>query len=194
MKTKKYFGKSKKENSHLQFAILQKLFPNCKRSQSEVIGAVLMILIVIVAAGIIMSFVIPFVINKIKPSKCLDVLEQIEITEHRSYSCFDSANNQYRVQVHVGENDSLEGFVLEFGGASSNSVKIEKETIGKVDGIYMYNKADSDPLELPGDIQEKTYVINKSKAGDAQNIKLYPIVNGETCKSADIMEKINLCI
>ncbi len=164
-----------------------------KKAQSQIVASVLLILIVIATVVIIMNFVIPFVRNQLSGADCLDVTGKVSIQNNPKYTCID--DNEVSVQVHVGDiNESLGGFMIELGGASSMSFEIRNEETGvDGDGVRMYEKTDVEPLELPGKNEERTYVI-VYEGGYVDFIKVYPILlNDKTCDSSDIVNNIGQC-
>lgn len=160
------------------------------KSQSEVISAVILVLVVTAVAIIIFNFAVSFTKERISKSDCLKAIEQIEFSNNPSFTCFDNIANpkEVRLQIRVNDNVNLEGFAVEIGGATSKSFII-KESNGDSE-IRMYQSSYNAPIELPGKNEERTYVIKTDIQGSA---RLYPIVNEETCSSADIIEKMQSC-
>lgn len=159
-----------------------------KKAQSQVITAVLLILIVISLAIIILNFTVPFVKDKLSGTGCLDVVGQVSFSNNPSYTCFDGNNNEIRLQVHIGNVDEiLEGFLIEIGGASTKSLQITDGSI--VNNVKMFNG--SNTLELPGRNEERTYIINESSL---ETIKIYPLLKDDNvCESTDLIETLDLC-
>jgi flagellin-like protein len=167
---------------------------NKEKAQSQVVTAVLLILIVISLAFIIMNFIIPFVKNQLSGSECFEVAGKIDISNNPRYTCFEDIsgpnNDIINVQIHIDDiSDSIEGIKIELGGASSKTFKIKS---GSADsGVKMFEV--TDPIELPGNNEERTYKITKE--GIPDYIKVYPILlGGKTCEASDVLEKIPLCI
>jgi len=145
---------TKKWNSRFQMDNQSKLMPISKRSQSQIITTILLILIGVIAAGIIMSFIIPFIKDKLQGGDCLDVVNKIEISS--GYTCYNTTDdlNYTHVQVHIG------------GGGE---------------------------FDLPGDNEERTYVITQSR-DKPESISVYSILkNGKACPSSDSIVDIEVC-
>ena len=178
-------------------------YKKSNKAQGAIIGTVLLILIVISIAIIVMTFVIPFVKNQLADTGCFDVVGQVSFKDNPSYTCFDKkvtpsdgSNDEIRLQVHVGDvNESLEGFtiVLEEKG-KSKSIEIKDGT--KDEKVKMFGKkpdgtffAYSDPLELPGKNEERTYVFKEDKP---DFVSIYPILKGgKTCEVSDTLSNRN---
>ena len=177
----KNFSDSKLSNLRPDIEILNKLLPMSKRSQSEIVSTVILILIVLASAAIIISFVVPFVKDRLSGSGCLDVANQIKIVDSQ-YTCYmtDEFGSQILfVQVHIGKNDSIKGFTISLGGASSSNYNVIP---GELDNVYPYLNGN---LELPGENQERTYMIYSVPKPDS--ITVYPILeNGKTCEGDTI--------
>jgi len=183
MKNKK---RDKKSHSRLGFQFNKiNILPNPKRSQSEVISSVLLILLVIAATVLIFAFVIPFVKEKLGSGDCLDVTGKIEISS--GYTCYNGTAMQ--VQVHILEvRNLIDGFSIELGGASTNNYKILNNTL--VTKVNMCNSAPK--MELPpADNTERTYVIRDTKPNI---IRVYPILKGgKICDASDVVTEISDC-
>jgi len=164
-----------------------------KRSQSQIVTAVLLILIVIILAFIVMNFVVPFVKNNLSGSDCLGVAGSVEIRNNVKYTCFKKSDQGdfTLVQIHIDDvNSSIEGFKVELGGASSKTFEIKRgEDVGEV---KMYDGTKTS-LEIPGNNEERTY--NITREGLPDYIKVYPIlVGGRTCEVSDTLEKVPFCV
>lgn len=192
MKIMKNLLINKKSTSRLHSVILNNILPKCKRSQGEVISTILLILLVISAIAIIAAFAIPFVKNQLSKSDCLEVVEEdkVGITEDIQYSCYDSAFEQMRVQIHIGNvADKINGFSIEIGGASTESFEIINQSTNP--RISMF---DGGSVELPGKNTEKTYVIN-GITEKPQTLNIYPkLKNGKTCDSSDSLNVVENCL
>ena len=168
-----------------------------KKAQSQVITAVLLILIVISLAIIILNFTVPFVKDKLSGTGCLDVVGQVSFTNNPSYTCLDkgtSEDDEIRLQVHVGDVDELSGFTITMDSAGS-SESYEIKNGSKNINIKIFTIGDShkynDALKIPGKNLEITYVINRSFA---DSIKIFPILkDGNVCDFTDTIESLELC-
>ena len=147
-------------------------------------------------AVIIMNFAVPFVNKSLSGTDCFEVIGQVEITNNEKYNCFapdggNSSEGNLRLQVHIGDiNDSLSGFLVELGGASTKSVQIKNGNINE-DGVMMFGNEDNASLEVPGKNEERTYII-KEVLPDV--VRVYPLLkDGKVCDTFDSLESISLC-
>jgi len=179
---------SKRSNSRLHFHIMNKRLLKCKRSQSQIISTVLLILLVIVAAGLIFAFVVPFVKNRLSSGNCLDVIGKVEISS--GYTCYNPSDENMSVQVHIADiQDLIDGFVIELGGASSKSVKIINNSKGFGSDFFMYG---NEGFSFPENNEERTYIIPISNKPDS--IKVYPVLKGgKTCDVSDVATEVETC-
>ena len=177
------------------FAFTKSSFlPKSKRAQSEIMGTVILILIVVSVSIILFTFAIPFVKEKLASTDCFDVINQVSITDGK-YTCFDDKNtaddtdDEVNVQVHFGElNDSLSGFFIELGGATSKTIEIKAEN---VDNVRMYDADYTQELELPGKNEERTYVILNE---EPEYLRIYArLTTGKICDVSDSVDKLNEC-
>ena len=166
------------------------------KAQSEIMGTVILILIVVSISIILFTFAVPFVKERLAGTDCFNVINQVSFSDSK-YTCFDNkndvdaTNDEINLQVHFGElNESLEGFLVELGGATSRSIEIKEGNINN-DGVWMFNSGDTDPLKLPGKNEERTYVILNEYP---DYIRIYPVLNGgKTCDVSDIIDKLAVC-
>ncbi|MBT4165567.1 hypothetical protein HOE04_00840 [archaeon] len=166
---------------------------NSKKSQSQVITTVLLILITISLIVVISAFAISFVNNKLSDSDCLDIADKVTIINDLRYTCYDS-NGKLNLQVHVGdiEEGEIEGFTISVSSeGSSNSYEIPEDPNDKV---TMF-KPPTEPLEIPSKNTEKTYTITDSTLQSIPDtIKIYPILkDGKTCDASDTYKFIATC-
>ena len=166
-------------------------FPVSNKSQSAVIASVLLILIVMVSAVIIMSFVVPFVRNQLSGADCLDVSGKMQITNNLQYTCYNVSSGKMHLQVHYEDLENItKGFqiTIESGGSSSSHSIIDGETttnITMLDGIAI--------LEQPGKNEERTYDISVSSK--PESISIYPVLlNKKTCDLSDSLISVNNCV
>jgi hypothetical protein len=159
------------------------------KSQSQIISTVLLVLLSIATIVIISGVVITFVKDKLNAGNCIDVVGKIEILENSVYTCYDSANQIMRVQVHISDiANKTKGFSVELGGAESKAYKITNE---EHDDVIAYSNSSS---FLPKNNEARTYNITNvaSKPSSAQ---VYPILTkGEICSSSEILEVIETCL
>ena len=148
-----------------------------KRSQSQVVGTVLLILIVIATITIISAFAIPFVKEQLSNSDCFKLVGKMEIKNNMQYTCYNSTSKEMLVQIHIADIvDKIDGFSIEIGGASTENFEITSD-YSSLD-VSMYT---SGGVEIPGKNEERTYVI-KNIQELPQSINLYAILkNGKTC-------------
>ena len=130
-----------------------------KKSQSGVIGAVLLILIVIIAAMVVISFVVPFIRDKLSGGDCVKVIGEIEITNNLQYTCYNSTADNMSIQIHYGDIVNLtKGFQVSIGSSGgTKSFEVYPET---EDTITMRDL--STTIELPGKNEERTRLDLKS--------------------------------
>jgi hypothetical protein len=161
------------------------------KSQSQIISTVLLILLVMAAMVIISGVVINIVKDNLSQKGCLDVAGTIEISD--GYTCYnaDATVPEMQVQVHIGAiRDSIDGFAIEMGGASTSSYKITNSTPAPT-GVRMCNQ--STVIYIPGDNEERTYIIPASSKPNS--IRVYPILKGgKLCDTPDSVTSVQECL
>jgi hypothetical protein len=159
-----------------------------KKSQSEVVTTVLLVLLSIVAVGIVISFVYPLVTNQISKSDCVNVLDQIEITNNQQYTCYNSSAKNLSVQIHAGDlQGKSSGFLISVGsGGGSSNYKINNSGI-------ITNVTIRGGSNIPGKNEERTYVISSiNSKPDYVNVYLI-LNNGNTCDSSSSYNSFVSC-
>jgi len=160
-----------------------------KKAQSQIVGAVILILIVIASAMVIMAFVIPFIENQLSGTECLDVSGKILIKNNPTYTCYESTETNMSVQILVKDIQNLtKGFQISVeSGGSSNSISVVN---GTTDNVYMLG---GEAIEVPGRNEERTYIIS-GISNLPDSISVYPILNdGKTCDSSDVLNTVVNC-
>ena len=155
------------------------------------IAVVLLIMITIVAAGIIVGVVVPFVREGLEGSgQCFDVLGDLSFAE-TPYNCYDADNDSTGFSVKI-DNEEIAGFrvsLFEAGTGSADSYDIEQGTSGTVFGMLGDDDVGGD-LEVPKKGGVRTYVLY----GHFERIELFPILeSGAKCDMSDSVN-INSCI
>ena len=171
----------------------QKMNKN-KKSQSEVITTVILILVGIAAVALVSTFVISMVRDNLKGSECFDATGQVNIDVNGGWTYYNYSGTLLFLNVARGNKDfNLTGILVSFGdGMNTKSVKI---TSGLITGIYpaaniLTSPSSSNTLALPGLGETYTYAINISNVstftGNITSVSLAPILmNGIQCAESD---------
>jgi len=171
-----------------------------KKSQSQVIGSVLLILIVVGLIVIVSGFAMSFIKNKLSDSSCVDIVGKVEFTNNVKYTCYDGDTDVMSAQVHVGDiEEEIQGFTISVVSDSSESFEIKNDTLAADinEGRAIMFKPLLAPfvgkLLIPGKNSEKTYNITGiTKKPDS--LAIYPILkDGKTCDSSDTLKIITAC-
>lgn len=177
---------------------LKKLKSLNTRSQGEIISAILLILLVIAASAVLISFVVPLVKDFLEKGKCNDYAGKLIITNNPKYSCYNSSSKNLLVQVKLDGSleeekaKSIRGvrIVIVSKGSSTIFDIIPPDSIPPM-SINMLNGA---ALELPRLNQERTYSIPNINSRPNSTI-IYPLLNNsQTCSGAAYtMDYIPFC-
>ncbi len=158
-----------------------------KRSQSELITSILLILLAIALISIIFAVVIPMVRNNLNKSKeCYELTGKISFDNSLGLICYDRTNKKLDVTVHYGDamEEKIKGFVISvMSNGSSKAFRIDSASVEDVfmyGGIGIFGNAS---LTFPGNNEEKTYSMNMSKYSEPQIIELYAVAkSGNLCE------------
>ena len=164
-----------------------------KKAQSQIVTAVLLILIVIALAVVVLNFSMNFVKDKLSGTGCFEAVDKVTFTNHNKYTCYKDPD--LRLQVHIGDiEESISGFLIETGGATTKSIEIKEGKAEDTEVVVMFNPPEDEndgDLHIPGKNEERTYIFVKN---NPETVKIYPILtDGQVCEASDILEKIILC-
>ncbi|HJX50192.1 MAG TPA: hypothetical protein VJ438_01885, partial [Candidatus Nanoarchaeia archaeon] len=116
---------------------------------------------------------------------CLDIITKVKISS--GYTCYNSVEGVQSVQIDIKDvRDSINGFNIELGGASSKAVKILEDDNSEVS---MY---DGTAFELPNNNEKRTYNISISTK--PEYIAVYPVLkNNKLCEASDTVRDVENC-
>lgn len=153
-----------------------------KRGLSEIISSVLLILVVIVAIGLIVGFVVPMIKDNLSSSKsCFDLNEYFKISEA---SCYNTADSELIVERGM-QDIEVSGFVVSIGDSTGES-KVYSVSSGKNIGVKFYNKTESaysDTIVLPRAGESKKYQFDT--AGGKVSIAPLQQKSGKVCSPSE---------
>jgi|TARA_Y100000034_G_C6835699_1_gene377620 flagellin-like protein len=175
-----------------------------KRGVSAVIASVLLIMLTVVAVGLIMAFVLPFIENQTEgASDCFDVFGGIEFKE-TEYNCYinesmtctaDDCKNRTGFSVEITK-EGIVGFrVSMISEGSSKAYDIfgnETEETTTLENVRLLgsNFGANGDLDSPGNGEMTTYVVKETY----NSAKIAAILeNGKSCDFADTVI-FNSCI
>jgi flagellin-like protein len=161
-----------------------------KKSQSEIIGTVLMILIVVAAVVILGNIVVPMIQELLGDSgNCFEASNKVRVEEGK-YTCFNDSQDEMYVQIHMEDLD-IKGFKIEVTGVKSRTVEITNGKDGTVEKVTMYR--DSATLEMPPKNGASVYNIS-GISEKPDSIKVYPILKNEkVCEASHSINEVNNC-
>ena len=157
-----------------------------KKALSQVVAVVLIVLITLVAAGIVVSFVVPFAKENLgRGGECFEALDNI-IFEPTEFNCVALQRTGFSVRI---ESDNIVGFKVGLF-SSGNSLAREIKNGASYNNIRMLNGNFNSALEVPKKGEVRTYVA----IGAFDRAELAPILQSEEiCNLAEDI-KIKDCI
>jgi FlaG/FlaF family flagellin (archaellin) len=155
------------------------------KGQSEIISVILLILLVVGAVAIIYAFVVPYITENLSSGDCVNVQTKISIEDNPKYTCYNSTS--VHIQIKIGDiNESISGFEIELGGASSKAYMV---TVSDHKNVSVYGYGST--FELPGKNEARTYVIKTNEK--PEYVRVYGILeNGKLCGMSDSIAGANL--
>lgn len=163
---------------------------NSKKSQSEIITTVLLILISIAAVVLVSSFILNMVRDNLKGTECFQTTGQIELKMEDGFTFFNnSGDKMLYLSIGRGIKDfNLSGIIVVYSNDRNSETK--KIKAGTIDGnIYYYNNAGNwdnlTSISVPSAGQMKAYRMNVGGM-TVKKVTIYPILqSGQECENAD---------
>ncbi len=169
-----------------------------KKALSQVVATLLIVLLTVVSITIIGGFIIPFVKEGLsESSSCLDYKDYFKFQEKFDfagatyrYNC-DSGNDLYGVSVKASASqesisEKINGFeILFYNGQGSNKIDFVAGEVNE--NLWMLDKAETTPLNIPNSGEIITYVY--SSAESYNKMEIYPLLKtGGACEITDSIE------
>lgn len=163
-----------------------------KRAVSALVATVLLILITVAAVGIIWGAIMPMINQATQYGQaCMNARFSIETQQ--GYTCYNATQKIVLIQVGRGAEDFVPiGMHLVLtGGGISKTFPINTTTNPNV--WMLGNTTATDPIQIPGANEERTYVINAATMAITSEVSVAPIVKiGNTEKICDISSRAAL--
>jgi uncharacterized protein YpmB len=157
-----------------------------KKTQSEVITTVILILVSIAAVTLVATFVVSMVRNNLKSTDCFQTTGQLQIKVDNSY--FNETNEVLYVVIQRGTNAfNLSGISVVFGNEQETK-KIQAIDLTSDERILNPSLGKLDPIILPKTGESSLFRINTSNFNlDTINVvAVSPMINKHTeCESVD---------
>lgn len=158
-----------------------------KRGVSAVVGSVLLIVITVISVALIISFILPFIKDKLGESEeCLNALDSIEFAPSK-FNCYKTTTTADETGFSVKvKNDKIKGFRIALIDDINGSSKVydisdgitnpELRMVGGAPGTY------NGALIFPNAGGQRSYVAN----GIYSEAEIAPILeNNRVCDVAD---------
>lgn len=159
-----------------------------KKSQSEVITTVLLILISIAAVVLVSSFILNMVKNNLKGTECFQTMGQIEIKMDGGNSWFNYTSKNLTISISRGSKEfNLSKIIIVYGNEFKNN-QVEIKTGGSYNDVYYNNFSgdwDNNNLALPEASGLMTYIVSKVPI-NVTSVSIVPTVaGGSQCEKVD---------
>lgn len=160
-----------------------------KKAVSEVVSTVLIIMITVAAVGIIMAWVIPMIRNNVdKGSACFDAQSDISLVTDGGYTCIVNNATGWN---GTGVSSGIGNISLQI--RKGPSTKIALAGIQVLVSVRGDTKSEVLNVSMPGNNEEKVYVVSNIKYNNAESVKIAPIVKlGSTNQICDISQTVPL--
>lgn len=178
-----------------------------KKALSGVLTVVILIALVVVAAGLIWGVILPMINSELEGAQsCADAFDKITI--NKVYTCYDSVDNteagytgetQISIKLDDIELDKIIVSVLYQGNSKSFELIQDQEYVFLREATS--GSSFSTPINLLGRNSGKSYIIDTrsaffgfgSTSGSPESITIAPVVDGERCQTVDSAVEIEQC-
>lgn len=159
-----------------------------KKGLSNVVAAMILILMVVAGTGIIWVSVHKTVNEDLGKAKaCYDVIGKVEFNSE--YTCYNTSSNEMRFSIGVGD-INFEEMDVAISYEDSSVKFILSDSLQTIENLRGYDG--SVQVKLPDANSGFTYVasgINKMPL----SLEVAPIINGESCGASDTFADVYLC-
>jgi len=159
---------------------------------STAVASIVLVLLTLVAAGIIVQFVVPFVKNGLaQSSECVNYKDYFDFDDTFGYNC-KNQNGNYTFSISAkGESDfdsKISGFIISFEGNKQRSERVKKNQ--SVGAISMINITES-KIKIPRPGETFSYILSSEIDEIYDEAQVNPIIivsSGErVCDSVNKM-------
>lgn len=162
-----------------------KIISLSKKSQSEIIVTVLLIMVGLAAMIVLSGFVINLVKDKMKAGDCVKTLGGISIVNDDVSSYFDIVNKKVFVSIERGEASfDLEAIKISVGNENQSKVY----TVALTGSSPEVTMKDSSAIALPKQFEIYTYVIRDVAFSSVDRVKIVPVLPGNLACSQGMSE------
>ena len=174
-----------------------------KKGISEVVAAVLLVLLAVSAAAVLLNFVKPFVKNGLESSsQCLPYKDYYTFEQNfenqsgtYNFNCYKQQGGRFYISamvkagVGLSQDDlaNLNGFLLVFNrvGGSSTVRAVEFQPVNKSENtLWRLDDSASTYLDINKAGETLVYVFNADQS--YRSVQIYPVLkNGATCDASD---------
>lgn len=166
-----------------------------KKGVSTVVATVLVILITLVAAVLVGSFVIPFIRDSLnKGGECVNYRGYFAFESSSKYNCYLKSGNNYNYIVSINalegakssDAEQIGGFDLLFYQSDGSSSRVKVRATGSDSGIS-FGVSGETGIKIPNPGEWMTYNYTTTKAFN--KVEVYPALkSGSICSSPDSAE------
>jgi len=162
-----------------------------KRSQGDIVATLMIILIVIIAGGVLLRFLIPEVQKWLAPGDCFQFNGKINIINDPTYTCYDAATNSLYMKIGFGDFDDnsknkVTGLVFLIDSGENRFSYEFYPPNSNPPGISLLN---GDIGNLPEKNQERTYRIMNITI-KPNSTMIYPLIDRKR-KCGDTNDEID---
>jgi flagellin-like protein len=167
-----------------------KSFISNKKGLSEIIGTLIVIALVLLAAGIVWGVVNNILKDKIKSStSCFGNFGKI--TLDKKYTCYDTSANPGKVRFSLNRGDvNVDNVLISItNGAETKSFKVNNNAQA-VDGLTYLNGTSI--VSLPPKNGGITYAYLWTSDAP-KTVQIAPMIDGQQCEVSDSITEIDNC-
>lgn len=161
-----------------------------KRGMSMIISAVIMILLVLIAMGLVWVAVKNIVDEGVgETESCFGIFGKVDINDR--YTCYNSSSGEVQFSVDIGDIDVEKVIVSISTIGGSSSIEIYEGAV--YPNVKDYNGDYNLGISFPGKNSGRTYVAS-GFSQKVDSIMIAPVINGRMCDSSDSTNEIYDCL
>lgn len=172
-----------------------------KKGVSPIIATVLIISLTMVIIAVLVTLTRKTVEEKIEKTEACGIENLDKFSINRNYVCYDGANSRLVFSIDRGDVEIDKMIVSVRTETSSNNIEISSSQQYFPDNqnpvIFNYDPSQQNFLgsalvSLPAKKSGRTYILTGISQSPSQ-IQIVPVVKGEQCEIADIVNEIPNC-
>ncbi|MFH1365232.1 MAG: hypothetical protein ABIH28_01460 [archaeon] len=162
-----------------------------KKAMSEVVTAVIMVVLVMSLIAIVWGVISNMVNKELKTTQsCFGNFDRVTINE--AYTCYNSSSGEFYFSLNVGDIEIDKILISISSLGSSNSITLNSTSQTLTNPSVTNYPSKTTGVQAPNKNSGRTYIIS-GYTTIPDSIRVSPIIGGEDCQESDSLTNIETC-